>query len=77
MQGSSRASNLGIYVYAAGAIFLGVLGLASGDFATTWCIASGLPVTRQRSREAPTLFYAPPSIFTGDGTAMCLKSLRT
>jgi uncharacterized membrane protein YphA (DoxX/SURF4 family) len=36
MQGSSRASNLGIYVYAAGAIFLGLLGLASGDFATTW-----------------------------------------
>src|SRR5271167_1545718 len=36
MQGSSRASNLGIYVYAGGAIFLGVLGLASGDFATTW-----------------------------------------
>src|SRR5271167_375313 len=36
MQGSSRASNLGIYVYAAGAIFLGVLGLVSGDFATTW-----------------------------------------
>jgi uncharacterized membrane protein YphA (DoxX/SURF4 family) len=36
MQGSSRVSNLGIYVYAAGAIFLGVLGLASGDFATTW-----------------------------------------
>jgi uncharacterized membrane protein YphA (DoxX/SURF4 family) len=36
MQGSSRASNLGIYVYTAGAIFLGLLGLASGDFATTW-----------------------------------------
>jgi uncharacterized membrane protein YphA (DoxX/SURF4 family) len=36
MQGSSRAPNLGIYVYAAGAIFLGLLGLASGDFATTW-----------------------------------------
>ncbi len=36
MQGSNRASNLGIYVYAAGAIFLGILGLASGDFATTW-----------------------------------------
>ena len=36
MQGSSRASNLGIYVYAAGAIFLGLLGVASGDFATTW-----------------------------------------
>jgi uncharacterized membrane protein YphA (DoxX/SURF4 family) len=36
MQGSSRASNLGIYVYAAGAIFLGLLGLVSGDFAATW-----------------------------------------
>ena len=39
MQSSSRASNLGIYVYAVGAIFLGVLGLVSGDFAThgsTW-----------------------------------------
>src|SRR5271170_1712246 len=44
MQGSSRASNLGIYVYAAGAIFLGVLGLASGDFATTWQhVGSNLP----------------------------------
>ncbi len=30
------ASNLGLYVYAGGAIFLGVLGLVSGDFATTW-----------------------------------------
>jgi len=36
MQGSRLASNLGIYVYAGGAILLGVLGLASGDFATTW-----------------------------------------
>jgi uncharacterized membrane protein YphA (DoxX/SURF4 family) len=36
MQGGSRTFNLGIYVYAAGAIFLGLLGLASGDFATTW-----------------------------------------
>jgi uncharacterized membrane protein YphA (DoxX/SURF4 family) len=27
---------LGRYVYGAGAIFLGVLGLVSGDFATTW-----------------------------------------
>jgi uncharacterized membrane protein len=36
MQNSDRASNLGIYVYAAGAIFLGILGLASGDFAATW-----------------------------------------
>ncbi|HEY2470042.1 MAG TPA: hypothetical protein VGI45_19735 [Terracidiphilus sp.] len=29
-------SNFGVYAYAGGAIFLGVLGLASGDFATTW-----------------------------------------
>lgn len=36
MERSNIASNLGIYVYAGGAIFLGVLGLVSGDFATTW-----------------------------------------
>jgi uncharacterized membrane protein YphA (DoxX/SURF4 family) len=36
MQNRSLASNLGIYAYAAGAIFLGLLGLASGDFAATW-----------------------------------------
>ena len=36
MQNRSLASNLGIYAYAAGAIFLGLLGLVSGDFATTW-----------------------------------------
>src|SRR5271168_4992259 len=36
MQSRSFTSNLGIYAYAAGAIFLGLLGLASGDFATTW-----------------------------------------
>jgi uncharacterized membrane protein YphA (DoxX/SURF4 family) len=36
MQSRSLASNLGIYLFAAGAIFLGLLGLASGDFATTW-----------------------------------------
>ena len=36
MQNRSLISNLGIYMYAAGAIFLGVLGLASGDFATQW-----------------------------------------
>jgi len=29
-------TNLGICVYAAGAIFLGIVGLASGDFATQW-----------------------------------------
>ena len=32
----SLVSNLGLYVYAAAAIFLGVLGLVSGDFATNW-----------------------------------------
>jgi uncharacterized membrane protein YphA (DoxX/SURF4 family) len=36
MQNSGLRSNLGIYTYATGAIFLGLLGLASGDFATTW-----------------------------------------
>jgi uncharacterized membrane protein YphA (DoxX/SURF4 family) len=36
MQNRSFASNLGVYAFAAGAIFLGLLGLASGDFATTW-----------------------------------------
>ena len=36
MQNRSLACNLGIYAYASGAIFLGLLGLASGDFATTW-----------------------------------------
>ncbi|HEV2274412.1 MAG TPA: hypothetical protein VGR96_09615 [Acidobacteriaceae bacterium] len=36
MQGRKFASNLGVYVFAAGAIFLGLLGLASGDFAATW-----------------------------------------
>ena len=36
MQSRNLASNLGIYVFAAGAIFLGLLGLASGDFATSW-----------------------------------------
>jgi uncharacterized membrane protein YphA (DoxX/SURF4 family) len=36
MQNRSLLSNLGIYIYAAGAIFLGILGLASGDFAASW-----------------------------------------
>lgn len=36
MQSRSLVSNLGIYAYAAGAIFLGGLGLVSGDFATAW-----------------------------------------
>jgi hypothetical protein len=35
MQNRILASSLGIYVYAAGAIFLGLSGLVSGDFATT------------------------------------------
>jgi uncharacterized membrane protein YphA (DoxX/SURF4 family) len=36
MQNRRLVSNLGIYAFAAGAIFLGLLGLASGDFATPW-----------------------------------------
>jgi uncharacterized membrane protein YphA (DoxX/SURF4 family) len=36
VQNRSLLSNLGKCVYAAGAIFLGVLGLVSGDFATSW-----------------------------------------
>jgi len=36
MQSRRHAFNLGTYAYAAGAIFLGLVGLASGDFATTW-----------------------------------------
>jgi len=36
MTSKRLATNFGIYVYAAGAIFLGVLGLASGDFAGGW-----------------------------------------
>jgi uncharacterized membrane protein YphA (DoxX/SURF4 family) len=36
MQNRSLASNLGLYAFAAAAIFLGVLGLVSGDFATEW-----------------------------------------
>jgi hypothetical protein len=36
MQNRSLESNFGIYAYAAGAIFLGLVGLASGDFATPW-----------------------------------------
>ena len=32
----SLTSNLGLYVYAVAAIFLGLLGLVSGDFATSW-----------------------------------------
>jgi uncharacterized membrane protein YphA (DoxX/SURF4 family) len=36
MQNHSLTSNLGRGAFAAGAIFLGLLGLASGDFATSW-----------------------------------------
>ena len=32
----SITTNLGLYVYSGAAIFLGVLGLVSGDFATSW-----------------------------------------
>jgi uncharacterized membrane protein YphA (DoxX/SURF4 family) len=32
----SMASNLGLYIYGGAAIFLGLVGLVSGDFATPW-----------------------------------------
>ena len=32
----SITSHLGLYVYGGAAIFLGILGLVSGDFATNW-----------------------------------------
>jgi uncharacterized membrane protein YphA (DoxX/SURF4 family) len=32
----SITSNLGLYIYGGAAIFLGLLGVVSGDFATTW-----------------------------------------
>lgn len=64
MQNGNRASNLGIYVYAAGAIFLGILGLASGDFAATW---------QNISPKAPfrdVLVYLAASIELGAGVAL-------
>jgi len=36
MENRNLVSNLGLYAFASGAIFLGVLGVASGDFATSW-----------------------------------------
>jgi uncharacterized membrane protein YphA (DoxX/SURF4 family) len=36
MQNRSITSGLGVYVYGLAAILLGVVGLVSGDFATTW-----------------------------------------
>lgn len=36
MQSSRQPSNLGVYVYAAAAIYLGLVGLVSGDFAVGW-----------------------------------------
>jgi uncharacterized membrane protein YphA (DoxX/SURF4 family) len=36
MKNRNITSNLGLYVYAGAAIFLGILGLTSGDFATSW-----------------------------------------
>jgi len=36
MQSRRLASNLGIYVYAAAAMYLGLVGLVSGDFAVGW-----------------------------------------
>ncbi|HKF47016.1 MAG TPA: hypothetical protein VKB38_06620 [Terracidiphilus sp.] len=44
MQNRSLASNLGIFVYGGAAIFLGLLGLVSGDFAVGWQhVGPGVP----------------------------------
>lgn len=44
MDKRNALSNLGIGVYAAGAIALGIIGLASGDFAVSWQrVAPGVP----------------------------------
>ena len=44
MQNSRLSSNLGIYVYGGAAIFLGLLGLVSGDFAVGWQrVGPGVP----------------------------------
>ncbi len=41
----SLGANLGVCVYAGGAIFLGVLGLTSGNFAANWQnVAAGMPL---------------------------------
>jgi uncharacterized membrane protein YphA (DoxX/SURF4 family) len=41
----SISSNLGLYVYGAAAIVLGLLGLISGDFATSWQnVGPGIPL---------------------------------
>lgn len=61
MLNRSLASNLGIYIYAAGAIFLGLLGLVSGDFATTWQhVGSNVPY-----REPLAYLTAGIELFSG------------
>jgi hypothetical protein len=47
MHNGKIASNLGLYVYASAAIFLGIVGVASGDFAGPWQSVSA--VTRFRT----------------------------
>ena len=59
MQNRNLASNLGIYVYAAGAIFLGLLGLVSGDFATTW------------QHVGPNLPFREPLAYLTAGVELC------
>ena len=45
MHSRSIASNLGIYFYAAAAMFLGIMGLVSGDFAGGWQhVGPGVPL---------------------------------
>jgi hypothetical protein len=57
MQKRTLASNLGLYAFAVGAIFLGLVGMASGDFATSWQrVGPNVPF-----REPLAYFTAPSS----------------
>src|SRR6202451_4808019 len=59
-------SNLGLYVYGGAAIFLGLLGLVSGDFATTWQnVGSNVPL------RVP-LAYLTAILELGGGVALLL-----
>lgn len=66
MQSSSRAANLGMYVYGGAAIFLGLVGLVSGDFAAGWqhVVLNG-PVRA-------TLAYLTAIVELGAGIALLL-----
>jgi uncharacterized membrane protein len=68
MQKRNLEPRLGLYVYAAGAIFLGLLGLASGDFATNWQrVGPGVPFRQP-------LAYLTASVELAAGFALLWRS---